>query len=435
MSEDIRPFEVQNYNPSVHELADDNYTQPSIVRRTIAVGLVTLACHGAYNYSSEFDNTPDTEIEANSEFSMAVNALLDEISVGEGGYNSANTGDAGDTEVGGEKYNEIFDGRKLTELTIQEVLDLQASGTIFATGRWQMVDGTLGGAVKNSGIDPRRMYDEIAQRELATYLILGGIKRPTLTKFLTGGDVSAEAALEDLCAEWAGVPCNDGYGRYDEDKAGNMAHGGLERAGRLKMMMISVREKYLRSQEMQTPQTPKITMIGDSLSVGYEKLAGIALLDEAHNLEISHIDARESRPLVGGDFSGLQAIEENQSAIAGSDITVIGLGTNAVETDDQYRDGVDHAITRIHELTKANPNAKIAFVENYSYEDGSKSGNRRERRNQILDEVIDRYDDVFLIHIDRDKLEYAEGNVHLTQHGYGAASEQILSQLELIVQR
>lgn len=361
--------------------------------------------------------------------SPEINALMDEIAKGEGGFDSINTGTAGDTTVGSDKYYELLGDRNLSQLTIQEVLDLQAEGKIFATGRWQIVEGTLNGAVVNTGIDTSRPYDESAQRELATYLILGGIKRPKVTNFLMGGDTTVEEALEDLCAEWAGVPCNDGFGRYDEDKAGNMAHGGLERVQRIKQLLISAREAFLKSKEKQQVKMPKVALIGDSLSVGYDKFGEIMTLDESFGIEISHIDAKESRPLVGGDFSGMLAIEQNQAAIAESNMVVIGLGTNAVETDEQYKQGVVQAIERINQI---NPNTKLAFIQNYSYKNGTKSAERRDRRNQILDDVLDDYKNAYVVSIDSSNLTFAEDKVHLTKEGYQEAAKQILIQLKLI---
>lgn len=49
MSEDIRPFEVNVYNPSIHELVDDSGVQPSGLRKFVAAGLLVLTGFGVYN--------------------------------------------------------------------------------------------------------------------------------------------------------------------------------------------------------------------------------------------------------------------------------------------------------------------------------------------------------------------------------------------------
>lgn len=456
MKQDIRPFEVQRYTPSVHNLTDTDIYEPSAFRSFVAIGMVVLAGYGVYNYyqdnSVKSKTNPEVSLDKDSanssngmsdkynpnrdfansqqQFKTNINDLLDEISAGEGLYDSINTGDAGDTRVGEKKYHQIFGNRVLTELTIQEVLNLQASGKIFAKGRWQIIKGTLAGAVKNTGIDTNRLYDESSQRELATYLILGGIKRPNLTKFLKGGDVSVEKAFEDLCAEWASVPCNDGLGRYDDDKAKNKAYGGLKRANHIKKLMIKTRAAYLLGVEAITNQPPKITIIGDSLTVGYDKLANIASIDKKYGLEIVKVDAKKNRSLIGGNYSGLQAIEDNQHAIAESDITVVGLGTNDNKTDEQFREGLDFAITRINEFTRANSDAKIGLIENYSNKDEKKNIQSRNNRNRILNQVAKYNQKVFIIHIDDSDLKYAQDGIHLTEEGYIQVSGQILTQLQ-----
>jgi hypothetical protein len=39
------------------------------------------------------------------------------------------------------KYYDVLGGRKLTDLTIKEIIDLQRSGDLFAVGRYQMIGG------------------------------------------------------------------------------------------------------------------------------------------------------------------------------------------------------------------------------------------------------------------------------------------------------
>jgi hypothetical protein len=144
--------------------------------------------------------------------------LLRRIRSGEGSYTSINRGRAGDTP-GGDK--------KLTSMTLADVMASQQRGDKFAVGAYQFIPGTLAGAVIGSGLDPNTRFTPEVQDRLAQQLILGGAKRPTLTRYLTGKSNDLAGATDDIAGEWAALRGSGGRGRYDGDSAGNMASIGV----------------------------------------------------------------------------------------------------------------------------------------------------------------------------------------------------------------
>ena len=61
-------------------------------------------------------------------------------------------------------------GKPLTQMTIAEVISLGNQGRIHAAGRYQIINKTLKGIVKNKGVDVNALYDEEMQDQLALYL-------------------------------------------------------------------------------------------------------------------------------------------------------------------------------------------------------------------------------------------------------------------------
>lgn len=180
------------------------------------------------------------ELSSQERYDALIDMLLAEISSHEGGIDSVNTGDAGDTKVGSERYNQILGGRLLSELTIAEVMELQAQDLLFAVGYMQFIPDTLKGAVQVTGIDTTRKFDLVTQKELAIkYLIFG--KRKHLKGYINGENYSLDSATQDLCQEFASMPCPNGEGFYDGDSAGNNAKNGLQRLPHIRGVLIMLR--------------------------------------------------------------------------------------------------------------------------------------------------------------------------------------------------
>ena len=72
-------------------------------------------------------------------------------------------------------------GRELSSMTLQEIMDLQSDtdglsndewrdqGRLHAVGRYQFVGDTLAGIVRNSGIDPNTRFTPEVQDAMALY--------------------------------------------------------------------------------------------------------------------------------------------------------------------------------------------------------------------------------------------------------------------------
>jgi muramidase (phage lysozyme) len=191
------------------------------------------------------ESNPSTDVTPQKVYDFAMELLLGEIAKGEGGWDSVNTGHAGDTQIGSDRYNRIFGGRMLSQISIQEVLDLQKRDKLFAVGRFQIIPDNLTSAIQATGIDTSRLFDEQSQRELAVnYLIMQ--KRQNLAGFITGElpESAINSAINDLCKEWASLPCTDGSGYYDGDSAGNNARKGKYVVNDIKTILLALRNSH-----------------------------------------------------------------------------------------------------------------------------------------------------------------------------------------------
>jgi hypothetical protein len=117
-----------------------------------------------------------------------------------GGYDSLNTGGSNDgmTAHGSGTGLGKF-GRSLTEMTVGEVMDLQARGVLHATGRYQIIQTTLAGLVKNGKASRSDLYDQATQDRLAIALLHG-----RAGKFFKG-EVGAGEVITGMGNEWRGL--------------------------------------------------------------------------------------------------------------------------------------------------------------------------------------------------------------------------------------
>ncbi len=143
------------------------------------------------------------------------------ISSGEGGFNSVNRGTAGDTPQ----------GMNLTSMRIGDVQQLQRRYNetkgregVFAVGFAQWVsDGQLDMAVKAAGLGPNDKMTPENQLKMFWAYVLNSNKRPALRDYLLGKNNDLLKAHREMALEWAAVAGPEGYGYYDNDKAGNRA--------------------------------------------------------------------------------------------------------------------------------------------------------------------------------------------------------------------
>lgn len=134
-------------------------------------------------------------------------------SSGEGGFNSVNRGTAGDTPR----------GMNLTSMSIGEVEKLQKQGKVFAVGFAQWIPGNLSLARSSAGLSPTDKMTPENQLKMFWGYILNSNKRPILRDYLLGKNNDLLNAHREMAREWAAIAGPEGYGYYDNDKAGNKA--------------------------------------------------------------------------------------------------------------------------------------------------------------------------------------------------------------------
>jgi murein DD-endopeptidase MepM/ murein hydrolase activator NlpD len=150
---------------------------------------------------------------------------------GEGGLNSVNRGNAGDTP-GGSKS--IF-GKDLSEMTVGEIMQAQKEGRVFAVGKYQFIPITLAGAVSYTKTPLNSKFNSATQNKLFDYLI--DVKRPEIGAYINGKSNDKRTAIQQLAREFASVgleyPENGkkrGQSRYS-GTGGNRASISPELAG------------------------------------------------------------------------------------------------------------------------------------------------------------------------------------------------------------
>lgn len=90
---------------------------------------------------------------------------------------------------------------RLTDMTIDEVLEWQKSRSYTAAGKYQIIRKTLQGLKNNLDLDGSKKYDEAMQDLLATELLNGR----GLQSFLDG-NLPREDFAESVSKEWAALP-------------------------------------------------------------------------------------------------------------------------------------------------------------------------------------------------------------------------------------
>jgi hypothetical protein len=125
--------------------------------------------------------------------------LASTIVKGEGGLNSVNRGNAGDTP-GGSKS--IF-GKDLSEMTVGEIMQAQKEGRVSAVGKYQFIPTTLAGAVSYTKTPLNTKFNSETQNKLFDYLI--DVKRPEIGAYISGKSNDRRTAIQQLSREFASV--------------------------------------------------------------------------------------------------------------------------------------------------------------------------------------------------------------------------------------
>jgi hypothetical protein len=176
------------------------------------------------------------------------NSLLDMIAKGEsagaGGYNAMNQGTPGGGPVIGSGDSQKIIQKKLTDMTVGEIMDRAAkpnddakkrkeNGLIFAAGRYQIIPDTLKGLVRQGIVSKDDKFDEATQDKLGMALIQG----TGALKLAAKGDY--EGAQNAMAKTWASIPLATDVGdkkagqSYYQKAGQNTAHAGLDVKGAL----------------------------------------------------------------------------------------------------------------------------------------------------------------------------------------------------------
>lgn len=109
----------------------------------------------------------------------------------------------------------------LTDMTLKEIRVKQRLGsfTLWATGRFQVVSGTLEETINRLGLDRNLKYDKYIQDKIFTEYLIGTNK--TTVNYLFG-DNNVNGAGHYIARIWASMPVPNGYktssGQFQTDK-------------------------------------------------------------------------------------------------------------------------------------------------------------------------------------------------------------------------
>jgi hypothetical protein len=215
-------------------------------------------------------------------------SLLDFISSGEGGYNSANRGTGGgkivdSTHDARSMLNARFGiDKNLTDMTVGEIMKLQnetgddGRRKLFAVGRYQIIPQTMRWCIANSNVTKNDVFDEKTQDQLGIALLING-KRKYLSAYLRGQkykgkDVSLKRAALDLAQEWASVPTpfdyTDSKGKVHEK--GKSYYGGANKSGHsVEQVLAAMRAVGGRAGELKDEQKQQNKSSGQKLPYVY----------------------------------------------------------------------------------------------------------------------------------------------------------------------
>ena len=157
--------------------------------------------------------------------------LLKFISSGEGGYNSMNQGTKGDRIVGSTGDSTTIVGKKLTDMTVGEIMkrqaylmdpstgDQESDYGLFAVGRYQIIPDKMPEAVRLSGVKPTDRFTPEIQDKLAVGILMS---KPITKAYLEGRSNDIMGTMTELSYEWASLP---------NPRTGRSQHGSGNAAG------------------------------------------------------------------------------------------------------------------------------------------------------------------------------------------------------------
>jgi len=123
-------------------------------------------------------------------------------------------------------------GKKLTDMTIGEVMEAQKNKGLFAAGAYQIIPSTMKAVVKEAGLKPTDKFSKENQDKLGIALMM---QRPAVKAYITGAPgASRDTAMLELSKEWASLPNpKTGKSYYSSDGVNASSHSVAEVAAAL----------------------------------------------------------------------------------------------------------------------------------------------------------------------------------------------------------
>lgn len=171
-----------------------------------------------------------------------VESALSSIASGEsfgGSPDAMNQGTSGNKIIGSGKDSEKIIGKKLSSMTIGEVMKHQAKpkkskDRVFAAGAYQIIPSTMKWAVDEMGISKDETFSAETQKEIAEYILVN--KQPDVRRFIKGEHDDIDKAITGLAKEWASFPTPTGNSYYG---SGNKAKHSVEDSRKI---LLALRE-------------------------------------------------------------------------------------------------------------------------------------------------------------------------------------------------
>ena len=239
------------------------------------------------------------------------NDLFSTISGGEGGIDSYNTGVAG-SQAG------YTPPKAISKMTVGQVMDEQAKGSLFAVGKYQIIPDTMKGFVSGAGINRDDIFNEETQDKFKQYVI--DQKRPSVGNYLKGAEGSSLAKAQmALAAEFAsvGVPRDMKKGEYASGipardiKKGESLYADYRGAGNAASISPEViAEALQKEKELNDKPDPKPDPSGGPLTLDPSEIPGENATPEQiaeYDRKLAEIAKRQAAaqqsPAAGGDWA------------------------------------------------------------------------------------------------------------------------------------
>ena len=164
----------------------------------------------------------------------SIATLKEFISAGESGgsYDIAN-------QKAGGGYRSV--NAYITNKTVGQVMAMQASGQLYAVGKYQTYPPTLASAVRGLKLSSNTPMSPAVQEKIGTWLIFE--KRPKLGAYIRGEHNNLNLAHEELALEWRSLPLPSGKtasGKWDK------VHRGYT-AEKVQQALLAARAAYAKS--------------------------------------------------------------------------------------------------------------------------------------------------------------------------------------------